>query len=253
MPPRIRRAAASPGIRSRTIFWARCLRPTRARAFSNGLLRASVFSLYCQDTWKITPKLTAELGLRYENTPPYHDKYRGIINVIVYDSGVYNGALVPGREVPGHDPARQRRLSMKDCHSISMTASRRLTGDDLLGRETVKRDNNDFAPRISLAYRPSEHGPFAPALGMFYVQDIVEAAVRSFPECRWTLAIHRRFGTAQRESERSVEVRRRYVRNWTGPCQGPTFTLANNTNRRTPYHAAVDLQCAAAAWYEYGI
>jgi hypothetical protein len=23
--------------------------------------------------------------------------------------------------------------------------------------------------------------------------------------------------------------------NWTGPCQGPTFTLANNPNRRTPY------------------
>jgi len=23
--------------------------------------------------------------------------------------------------------------------------------------------------------------------------------------------------------------------NWTGSCQGPTFTLANNTNRRTPY------------------
>ena len=76
--------------------------PTRARAFSNGLFRATVLAGYFQDTWKITPKLTAELGLRYEFTPPYHDKYRGIINVIVYDSGVYNGEILPGARVPRH-------------------------------------------------------------------------------------------------------------------------------------------------------
>ena len=46
------------------------LTPTRARTFSNGLLRATPFALYLEDTWKATPKLTLSLGVRFENTPP---------------------------------------------------------------------------------------------------------------------------------------------------------------------------------------
>ncbi len=45
------------------------LTPTRARTFSNGLLRATPFALYLEDTWKATPKLTLSLGVRYD-TPP---------------------------------------------------------------------------------------------------------------------------------------------------------------------------------------
>ena len=208
--------------------------PTKARAFSNGLFRATVFSLYLQDTWKITPKLTAELGLRYENTPPYHDKYRGIMNVIVFEPGVANGDVVPGAKVPvmirpGEGDFHEG-LPFR-FHDGIPTA----TGDDLLGRETVKRDNNDFAPRVSLAYRPTDLWTVRAGFGMFYVQDIVEA--------RFDLSRNvggRSQFTADSEvpnSNLSDPWRNEggNCSNWTGPCQGPTFTLANNTNRRTPY------------------
>ena len=208
--------------------------PTRARAFSNGLFRATIFSLYFQDTWKITPKLTAELGLRYENTPPYHDKYRGIINVVVYDSGVHNGALVPGARVPA-----LIRPGKGDFHEglpfRFSDANPTLTGDDVVGRETVRRDHNDFAPRISFAYRPTEKWTVRTGIGAFYVQDIVEA--------RFDLS--RNVGGRSQftaDSERpDANFSNPWLNeggkcsNWSGPCQGPTFTLANNTNRRTPY------------------
>ena len=35
--------------------------------------RSTSFALYFDDTWKITPKLTQTLGLRYENAPPWED------------------------------------------------------------------------------------------------------------------------------------------------------------------------------------
>ena len=208
--------------------------PTKARAFSNGLFRALVFSLYFQDTWKITPKLTAELGLRYENTPPYHDKYRGIMNVIIYDSGVYNGALVPNARVPvmirpGEGDFHEG-LPFHFHDGIPTT-----TGDDLLGPETVKRDNNDFAPRISLAYRPSEAWTVRTGFGVFYVQDIVEARF----DLSRNVGGRSQFTADSERPNSNLSDPWRFeggtCQNWSGPCQGPTFTLANNTNRRTPY------------------
>lgn len=208
--------------------------PTRARAFSNGLFRATVFSLYLQDTWKITPKLTAELGLRYENTPPYHDKYRGIMNVIVYDSGVYDGDVIPSAKVPvmirpGNGDFHEG-LPFRFNDGVPVA-----TGDDLLGRETVKRDNNDFAPRVSFAYRPSEVWTVRAGLGMFYVQDIVEARF----DLSRNVGGRSQFTADSERPDSNLSDPWRFeggtCANWSGPCQGPTFTLANNTNRRTPY------------------
>ncbi len=208
--------------------------PTRARAFSNGLFRATVLSAYFQDTWKIRPNLTAEFGLRYENTPPYHDKYRGIMNVMVYDSGVFNGELVPGARVP-----MMFRPGAGDFHEgLNFRFNDGVptgSGDDIAGRETVRRDNNDFAPRVSLAYRPTGNWTVRAGLGVFYVQDIVEA--------RFDLS--RNVGGRSQFTADSEVPNANFsdpwrneggvCRTWSGPCQGPTFTLANNTNRRTPY------------------
>ncbi|MCC6368917.1 MAG: TonB-dependent receptor [Bryobacterales bacterium] len=208
--------------------------PTRARVFSNGLFRATVLSAYFQDTWRITPKLTAELGLRYEFTPPYHDKYRGIMNVIVYDSGVYNGDLVPGAKVPVMiRPGKgdfHEGLPFRFNDGVPTT-----TGDDLLGPETVKKDYNDLAPRVSLAYRPTENWTVRTGAGVFYVQDIVEARF----DLTRNVGGRSQFTADSEKPNANFSDPWKYeggnCANYTGPCQGPTFTLANNTNRRTPY------------------
>ncbi len=208
--------------------------PTRARAFSNGLFRATIFSLYFQDTWKITPKLTAELGLRYENTPTYHDKYRGIINVYIFDSGVYDGKIVPGARVPLL--FRPGKGDFNDGLSFRFSdANPTASGDDIAGRETVRRDNNDFAPRISLAYRPTDKWTVRTGFGMFYVQDIVEAR---FDLTRNVGGRSQFTADAERPNSNLSDPWRNeggVCTGWSGTCQGPTFTLANNTNRRTPY------------------
>jgi hypothetical protein len=210
-------------------------RPTRARTFSNGLLRATPLAVYIDDTWKATPRLTLSLGLRYENTPPYDDKYRGAINVPVYDSGVGpDRQLLPDASVPAQirpgDGDFNEGLPFHFNDGIPL-----ITGDALLGHATVKRDNNDFAPRIGLAYRLGESWTIRSGFGVFYVQDNAEA--------RFDLS-RNVGGRSQFTADSEVPSANMddpwkneggVCSNWTGPCQGPTFTLANNTNRRTPY------------------
>ncbi|MGH8248830.1 MAG: hypothetical protein ACREUU_20670, partial [Gammaproteobacteria bacterium] len=208
--------------------------PTRARAFSNGLFRATIFAAYFQDTWKITPKLTAEIGVRYEYTPPYHDKYRGIINVIVYESGVFNGDVISGARVPVFI-----RPGKGDFHEglpfRFHDGNPTTTGDDLLGRETVLRDHNDFAPRVSLAYRPSGKWTVRTGFGAFFVQDIIEARF----DLSRNVGGRSQFTADSERPNANLSDPWRFeggqCSNWAGACQGPTFTLANNTNRRTPY------------------
>ena len=67
----------------------------RALQVANGMLRANSYYAYIQDDWKITPRLTLNLGLRYENTRPWKDKYRGIMNVQMFDPGVGANGLLP--------------------------------------------------------------------------------------------------------------------------------------------------------------
>src|SRR4051794_7672588 len=39
------------------------------------------WSVYVDDTWKVTPKLTISAGLRYEITPPFYDTKRNVFSV----------------------------------------------------------------------------------------------------------------------------------------------------------------------------
>ncbi len=209
--------------------------PTRARTFSNGLLRSTPIGLYAEDTWKATPKLTLTLGIRYENTPPYSDKYRGAINVIVFDSGVgpdrqvIPGARVPVQIRPGDGDFHQG-LPFHFHDGIPLA-----TGDSLLGHATVRRDNNDFAPRLGVAYRPSESWTIRAGFGTFYVQDIAEARF----DLSRNVGGRSQFTADSERPNSNFSDPWRFeggtCSNWSGPCQGPTFTLANNTNRRTPY------------------
>jgi outer membrane receptor protein involved in Fe transport len=214
--------------------WARVSQ--RARTFSNGLFRATSFAWYVEDTWKITPRLTMNLGLRYENTPPYHDKYRSIMNVKYFDLGVGPNGLLEGSQVP--IMVRPGEGDFHEglpfhMHDGMPTAS----GDDILGRATVYRDNNDLAPRVGLAFRPTDRWTVRAGAGYFFAQDIAEVRF----DLTRNLGGRSQFISDDERpnsnlSDPWIFERENYTcTGWTGQCQGPTFMLANDVNLRTPY------------------
>ena len=211
---------------------------TRVVGLSSGLLRSTSFALYLDDTWKITPKLTVNFGVRYENTPPYHDKYRGIINAHVFDPGVGPGGLLPPGQSkvpiltrPGEGDFYQG-LNFRFHDPVPTQV-----GDEILGRAMVARDNNDFAPRVGIAYRPTERWTVRTGAGFFYSQDVAEVR---FDLAR-NLGGRSDFISDEERPNSKLNDPWAFERSaftctgWSGVCQGPTSILSNNTNRRTPY------------------
>ena len=131
--------------------------------------RATSFAFYVDDVWKISPQLTLSLGLRYENTPPWEDISGNLTTVFfngfdntpnVTDQSRYPVFLRQGKS--SGDPYAGLRVRWPNIPLVQ---------DGRLGDRLVNRDNNDFAPRIGIAWSPTSKWVVRSGAGMFYNQD----------------------------------------------------------------------------------
>ena len=88
------------------------------------LPRDNVNSVYFQDDWRVTSKLTLNLGIRYMNESPWHTKYG---------------------QFSQFNPTASDPLIAGDMGAITHP-----------GGNITKRDNNNFEPRIGMAWHPRE-------------------------------------------------------------------------------------------------
>lgn len=106
--------------------------------FQEGNLRERNFMFYVQDDWKIGPRLTLNLGMRYELSSPMFDA--------------------------------QDRMTTLD---LSATPSVRVVrageaGDSWSSRSLVNTDTNNWAPRLGFAWQPASRWSVRGAAGVFY-------------------------------------------------------------------------------------
>src|SRR5262245_46360022 len=97
-------------------------------------LRRNMQFLYIQDDWRATPKLTLNLGLRYEYSTPYWERHNILSN---------------------YDPATN---SMRLAKSGSVS-----------DRALVDPDRNNFGPRLGFAYSLTPRTVVRGGYGISYV------------------------------------------------------------------------------------
>ncbi len=136
--------------------------------FHNAMTFSSGY--YFQDDWKISPRLTLNLGLRYELNLPPVEKVNKMASFDPSGVTVINGVPVLGTiKVAGGFEA----LPITDSSVPGFYMRLRPRPD--VGERLWKTDKNNFAPRIGLAWRPF-HGNetvIRAGFGVFYNYQIV--------------------------------------------------------------------------------
>ncbi len=116
--------------------------------------RLSEYGIFLQDNWRATPRLTLDLGLRWE--------YFGRANEV--NDFLSNGFLVTGGNVASEmDILARGALGLRDVRLLTVGPGK---------VPFYQADRNNFAPRVGLAYRPSwfgmDHTVLRLGYGVFY-------------------------------------------------------------------------------------
>src|SRR5438270_7245631 len=121
------------------------------------------YHLFLQDDWRVSPKVTLNLGLRYElDLPPYDSQGR----IGGFDPALYR----PRMEVDNNGfPVGPPAAGIIEAGNALPQYS--LPGVTRVGKRIVKSiDPNNFGPRVGLAWSPLDSGRLAvrSGYGIFY-------------------------------------------------------------------------------------
>ncbi len=126
--------------------------------------RSTSSYFYFDDTFRVAPKLTINMGLRYELTPPWFDRSYNMVSV----------------DVP--HIIRAANVQDKNLHPVLVRAGKGefyegkgfvypgvpVARDGRLGDRLIKTDYNNWAPRFGIAYSPTSKWTFRSGFGVFY-------------------------------------------------------------------------------------
>ena len=119
-------------------------------------------SAYVQDDWKLTPRLTLNLGVRYDHYEPYKENAGNQANFvaagglgIAAGTGVYE---LPQRSSNQNLGAPFLAALAKDNVTLKYVSNERLANEQ----------NLNFAPRIGVSFQANPRTVFRAGFGMFY-------------------------------------------------------------------------------------
>jgi Carboxypeptidase regulatory-like domain len=116
---------------------------------------------YIQDDWKVRPKLTLNLGLRWEYTQPFASLNDEQANFDGNYLGMNQGSgtfLIPQSQSSYPIPSSIATDFAKDNITVKYTSNRSL----------MNPDHHEFAPRIGFAYQPRPTLVIRGGFGFFY-------------------------------------------------------------------------------------
>ncbi|RRA48148.1 TonB-dependent receptor [Acidipila sp. EB88] len=110
-------------------------------------LRQTLVSGYAQDDWKVSPRLTLNLGVRWEYGSPYSEQHNYISDF---------------------DPTTQTLLTVSPG-AVAGNGITPITAGGVYGHTLIHPDLNDFAPRVGFAFAPTPRTALRGGFGTSYV------------------------------------------------------------------------------------
>lgn len=149
---------------------------TDAVALAVARFRQTSQFYYVQDSWKIRPNVTISYGLRYEYVPAWSDR------VPLVNTWFPNGPFLQG-DPKGLNP---QPVATQPCIIENGTGNFNsgnvvfptvaqggvcTARDGRLGQNLVNSDHTNFAPRLGIAWSPTDKWTVRAGAGIFYTQD----------------------------------------------------------------------------------
>ncbi len=186
-------------------------------------LRSTYWSAYVGDSWRLSPKLTIDAGLRYEYLPPFRDINDQSVNITDLDTA--NPILVrASNQGEGLDPY--------EGQAVRFTRAT-LVRDGRLGPGLVNPDRDNWAPRLGVAYSPSENTVLRAGFGVF--NHMIDMGNSIFDMARTLAGLRRDFPNASFPNLQLTTMPfNSTVSGSTVPLAQPLI-LANSYGMRTSY------------------
>ena len=119
-------------------------------------------SAYAQDDWKITPRLTLNLGVRYDYFQPYKENSGAQANFVA------TGPLGIGTSTGVYQlPKSQQNVDL-GAPFLNILAKDNVTVQYVDNDRLVTSQKTNFAPRIGFAYQARPNTVFRGGFGIFY-------------------------------------------------------------------------------------
>jgi hypothetical protein len=128
----------------------------------NEAIQSTYWSLYLHDNWRISKKLTLDLGIRWEYEGPTTERYDRSVRGFDFNAVQPIEAQALARYAANPDPA----LPVSQFH---LRGGLLFAGRNGQPREFYDRDFNNFAPRIGLAYQVRPNVVWRAGFGMYYI------------------------------------------------------------------------------------
>lgn len=152
-----------------------------AVALARADFRNSEWAAYIDDTWRINPRLTISLGFRWEVAQPLLDKAglepnvqlnQPLPNVAnVQDLSKHPAYVRTGNTGGFYDGIAFRYAPYWSSAGATSGPPLQTVRDGRLGERLINTNFRNFAPRIGIAYSPSDKWSIRTGFGIFYSEE----------------------------------------------------------------------------------
>jgi hypothetical protein len=152
-----------------------------AVALAQSDFRSSEWALYLDDTWRLSPRMTVTLGLRWEVMQPLLDKLGLQPNVQlnmplpnvanVQDQSKHPVYVRTGNSGNFYDGIPFRYAPYWKSAGWTDGPPLQTARDGRLGSRLINTNYRNFAPRVGLAYSPSDKWSIRAGFGIFYSEE----------------------------------------------------------------------------------